>query len=106
VAKKAVREKAPEDPAVRAAAAQARENAAKKTAEQAARSVFAVTPGSCEECTACTGTRPPTAEERTAARVLARALSNGGVRDRVAVKTTSIMPPGRLWMRGALAADA
>ena len=56
--------------------------------------------------TTTAGTRPPTAQERTAARVLARALSTAGVRDRVATKTTSMTPPGRLRMRGALAADA
>ncbi|WP_027946980.1 VWA domain-containing protein [Amycolatopsis taiwanensis] len=106
VASKVASEKAPEDPATRAAAAQARENIAKKIADQAARSVFGVTPGSRKGRTACTGTRPPTTEERTAARVLARALSTAGIRDRVAVKTTSIVPPGRLRMRGALAADA
>lgn len=106
VASKVAREKAPEDPAAQAAAAQARENAQRKIADQAARSVFGVTPGSRTGRTACTGTRPPTTEERIAARVLARALSTAGVRDRVAVKTTSIVPPGRLRMRGALAADA
>ncbi|MBV9844288.1 MAG: hypothetical protein JOZ47_04335 [Kutzneria sp.] len=106
VAAKVAREKAPEDPAAKAAAAQARENAKRKIAEQAARSVFGVTPGSRDGRTACTGTRPPTADERTAVRVLARALSTAGVRDRVAVKTTSIVPPGRLRMRGALVADA
>jgi hypothetical protein len=106
VAAKAAREKAPEDPAAQAAAAKARADVAATIAEQAARSVFGVTPGSREGTTACTGTRPPTTEERTAARVLARALTTAGVRDRVAVKTTSILPPGRLRMRGALAADA
>jgi hypothetical protein len=106
VAAKAAREKAPEDPAARAAATKARADAAAKIAEQAARSVFGVTPGSRDGRTACTGTRPPTTEERTAARVLARALTTAGVRDRVAVKSTSIVPPGRLRMRGALAADA
>ena len=106
VAATVAHEKAPEDPATRAAAAQARENAAKEIADQAARSVFGVTPGSRYGTTACSGTRPPTTEERTAARVLARALDTAGVRDRVAVKTTSIVPPGRLRMRGALAADA
>ncbi|MEV6603487.1 hypothetical protein [Kutzneria sp. NPDC051319] len=99
-------EKAPQDPAALAATAQAREDAAKKTAHRAARSVFGRAPGSRTGRTACTGTRPPTDAERTAARVLARALSTAGVRDRVAVKTTSILPPGRLRMRGALAADA
>jgi hypothetical protein len=106
VAAKAAREKAPEDPAAQAAATKARADAAAKIAEQAARTVFGVTPGSRDGRTACTGTRPPTTEERTAARVLARALSTAGVRDRVAVKTTSTVPPGRLRMRGALAADA
>lgn len=56
--------------------------------------------------TATAGTRAPTAAERTAARVLARALSTAGVHERVAVKSTSPVPPGRLRMRGALAADA
>lgn len=106
VAANVASEKTPEDPAAQAAAAQARENAARTIADQAARSVFGVPPGSRHGSTACTGTRPPTTEERTAARVLARALSTAGVRDRVAVKTTSIVPPGRLRMRGALAADA
>jgi hypothetical protein len=106
VAAKAAREKAPEDPATQAAAAKARADAAAKIAADAARSVFDITPGSRKGTTACTGTRPPTTEERTAARVLARALTTAGVRDRVAVKTTSIVPPGRLRMRGALAADA
>ncbi|MBV8995396.1 MAG: VWA domain-containing protein [Pseudonocardiales bacterium] len=106
VAANAAREKAPQDPAAQAADARARENAARTIADQAARAVFGVTPGSRDGRTACTGTRPPTTEERTAARVLARALSTAGVRDRVPVKTTSIVPPGRLRMRGALAADA
>jgi hypothetical protein len=106
VAAKAARENAPEDPAAKAAAAQARADAAATIAEQAARSVFGVTPGSRDGTTACTGTRLPTTDERTAARVLARALTTAGIRDRVPVKTTSIIPPGRLRMRGALAADA
>jgi hypothetical protein len=106
VAAKAAREKAPEDPATQVAAAKARADAAAKIAADAARSVFDITPGSREGTTACTGTRPPTTEERTAARVLARALTTAGIRDRVPVKTTSTVPPGRLRMRGALAADA
>jgi hypothetical protein len=106
VAATVARERAPEDPAARTAAANARENANRKIADDAARTVFGVTPGSRDGRTACTGTRPPTTDERTAARVLARALTTAGVRDRVAVKTTSVVPPGRLRMRGALAADA
>jgi VWA domain-containing protein len=56
--------------------------------------------------TATAGTRPPTDVERAAARVLGRALDTAGVRDRVATRTRSALPPGRLAMRGALAADA
>lgn len=56
--------------------------------------------------TATTGTRPATDTERAAARVLGRALDTAGVRDRVATRTRSALPPGRLQMRGALAADA
>ncbi len=52
------------------------------------------------------GTRPATADERRAARELGRALDTAGTRDRVATRTTSALPPGRLRMRGALAADA
>ncbi|CRK57630.1 hypothetical protein [Alloactinosynnema sp. L-07] len=106
VAAKVAREKAPEDPAANAAAARARDDAKRRIAEEAAQRVFGVPPGSRDGHTACTGTRPPTAEERSAARVLARALTTAGVRDRVPTKTTSPVPPGRLRMRGALAADA
>ena len=56
--------------------------------------------------TATDGTRPATDAEQAAARVLGRALDTAGVRDRVATRTRSVMPPGRLAMRGALAADA
>ena len=56
--------------------------------------------------TATAGTRPATDAERAAARVLGRALDTAGVRDRVATRTRSALPPGRLAMRGALAADA
>jgi len=55
---------------------------------------------------AVSGTRPPTGEERRAARQLGAAVTTAGVRDRVATKTTSALPPGRLRMRGALTADA
>jgi hypothetical protein len=51
-------------------------------------------------------TRPPTRGERVAARQLGRALDTAAVRDRAVIKTSSMMPPGRLRMRGALAADA
>ncbi|MBN9097972.1 MAG: VWA domain-containing protein [Pseudonocardia sp.] len=52
------------------------------------------------------GTRPPTPDERRAARQVGRSLDTAGVRDRVTTRTTSTLPPGRLRMRSALAADA
>lgn len=105
VARRVAREKAPEDPAAVAAAAKAREAAADDLAHQAAHSVFKVG-GAPDGLTATAGTRPPTPKERTAARVLARALDTAGVRERVAVKSTSEVPPGRLRMRGVRAAEA
>ncbi|GAA3040806.1 hypothetical protein [Actinokineospora globicatena] len=103
----AVAAQTPPDPAAIAAAAQAAENAAREAAHKAARTVF-LSPVRSKRTgtTATTGTRPPTTGERTAARVFGRALSTAGARDRVAVKTTSPFPPGRLRMRGVLAADA
>ncbi|HZD13659.1 MAG TPA: hypothetical protein VE196_00690, partial [Pseudonocardiaceae bacterium] len=56
--------------------------------------------------TVITGTRAPSSAEMAAARRLGRALSTAGIRERVAVRTDSVLPPGRLRMRGALAADA
>ncbi|WP_306358315.1 MULTISPECIES: VWA domain-containing protein [unclassified Nocardia] len=50
--------------------------------------------------------RAPHDDERTAARVLARALNTASQRERALTKTTSALPPGRLRMRGALARDA
>ncbi|USX56422.1 hypothetical protein [Lentzea sp. HUAS12] len=98
----------PQDPATVAEAQQTAEDAAHKTNEATARTVFSGAhhnPVGIGD-TATAGTRPPKSDERTAARVLARALSTAGVRERVAVKSTSSVPPGRLRMRGALAADA
>ncbi|MFI6098195.1 hypothetical protein ACIA8G_21755 [Lentzea sp. NPDC051213] len=105
VARAVAREKVPTDPTELAAEAEAAEDAARKIAEQVAQSVFAVG-GPPDGRTETAGTRPPTTDERAAARVLGRALSTAGVRDRVATKTTSAVPPGRLRMRGAMAADA
>lgn len=98
----------PQDPATVAAAAKAAENAANEANQETARTVFSGAHHNPRGygATATAGTRTPTAEERSAARVLARALSTAGVRERVAVKATSPIPPGRLRMRGALAADA
>ncbi|KOX19263.1 von Willebrand factor A [Saccharothrix sp. NRRL B-16348] len=105
VAANVAREQTPEDPAAITAAEKAREAAADKAAQKAARSVF-VLGGPRTGTTATAGTRRPTPAERTAARALARALDTAGVRERVAVKSTSDVPPGRLRMRGVLAAEA
>jgi hypothetical protein len=105
VARAVAREPVPADPAAHAATAKAAQHAADKATTKAAHAVFTVG-GPRTGKTTTAGTRPPTAAERTTARVLARALTTAGVRDRVTTKTTSPSPPGRLRMRGALAADA
>jgi hypothetical protein len=105
VAANVAAEKAPEDPAAVAAAAKERDDAADKKAGEVARRVFG-TGGPRGGDTRTAGTRPPTPEECTAARVLARALDTAGTRERVAVRSTSEMPPGRLRMRGVRAAEA
>ncbi|MEC3974940.1 vWA domain-containing protein [Amycolatopsis sp. H20-H5] len=106
VARAVARATLPEDPAEIAARAKAAADAATKQADDAARSVFSAVGGPRDGRTDTIGTRPPTTDERTAARVLGRALTTAGVRDRVATKTTSAIPPGRLRMRGALAREA
>ena len=98
-------EAVPADPATLAAEQRAQEQAAREGAAHAARRVF-TSGGRRTGRTAIAGTRTPNAVERAAARQLARAIDTAGVRDRVATKTTSATPPGRLRMRDALAADA
>ncbi|QYN20154.1 VWA domain-containing protein [Amycolatopsis sp. DSM 110486] len=105
VAANVAQEKAPEDPAAVAAAERAAEDAAERTARKSARLVFAAG-GPRRGGTKTAGTRPPEQDERTAARVLARALDTAGIRERVATKSTSEVPPGRLRMRGVRAAEA
>lgn len=105
VAAKVAGEKVPEDPAAVAAAAKESDEAAEKKAGAVARRVFG-TGGPRGGDTRTTGTRPPTPEECTAARVLARALDTAGTRERVAVRSASEVPPGRLRMRGVRAAEA
>jgi hypothetical protein len=56
--------------------------------------------------TATAGTREPRTVERSAAQRLGRAMSTAGARERTPHRTSSVLPPGRLRMRGALAADA
>jgi hypothetical protein len=84
------------------------EKKAREEAQRAARRVFApsTTPTTRRGPTAITGTRTPTPAEQAAARQLARQLRAAAHRDRVTTRTTSPTPPGRLSMRGALAADA
>ena len=108
IARAVAKAKAPTDPADAKAAAdadaKAQDKATQNATADAARQVFGG--GTGGGTAAPTGHRPPTAEERTAARVLARALSTAGTRDRVATKSTSQLPPGRLRMRGMLAREA
>jgi len=108
VAREVASQNPPQDPATVAAAQRAADEATRQANEATARTVFSGAHHNPKGYgnTATTGTRPPTADERTAAHVLARALSTAGVRERAAVKTTSPVPPGRLRMRGALTADA
>ncbi|WP_336214317.1 vWA domain-containing protein [Nonomuraea sp. LPB2021202275-12-8] len=98
-------EKVPLDPAEAAELAKAAAEKAAEDAAKAARRVFG-SRHSREGRTATAGTRQPTDAERVAARTLARALSTAGVRERVATKTASVLPPGRLRMRGLLTARA
>lgn len=97
-------EPAPTDPVTERLEAEAMEAAARKATARDARTVFSGGRRSGKTRTA--GTRSPTDAERAAARQLARALDTAGVRDRTTTKTTSTTPPGRLRMRGAMAADA
>src|SRR5690606_24669083 len=85
-----------------------REQQARDTAAQAAERVFAATHTDTGRrgTTAITGTRPPRTDEQAAARRLARRLRAAAHRDRITTVRTSPTPPGRLSMRGALAADA
>jgi hypothetical protein len=88
-----------------------REKDARQCAGEAARRVFPPIMGPHTDSgrigpARITGIRPPARAEQAAARRLARLLRAAAHRERVAVTTTSATPPGRLRMRGALAADA
>ncbi|MGY1946213.1 vWA domain-containing protein [Nocardia asiatica] len=95
-------ELAPLDPAEVAAAAAAAELMAELEAEAAASKVF----GDRGSTPISRASRAPRADERAAARVLARALSTASRRERAVVKTGSVLPPGRVRMRGAMAREA
>ena len=99
-------EPAPVPPITPAAAAREAEATALADAEAAALRVFGGSGHARTGRTATAGTRPPTDAEQAAARALSRALTTAGRRDRTATTLTSPTPPGRLRMRGALAADA
>jgi hypothetical protein len=66
----------------------------------------APTPGGPRGATTISGFRKPTAAEQGAARRLAKLLRGAAHRERAVTVTSSATPPGRLRMRGALAADA
>ena len=99
-------EAAPVPPMTPAAAAREAETTALTDAEEAALRVFGGFGHARTGRTRTAGTRPPTDAEQAAARALSRALTTAGRRDRTATTITSPAPPGRLRMRGALAADA
>ncbi len=106
--------------AAHARAAAMREARARERAERTARAqhaadiaakVFArrarpYSPNSSTGPSPVTGTRTPTTAERAAAGRLARSLRTAAHRERTATRTASIVPPGRLNMRQALARDA
>ncbi|MGE0295273.1 VWA domain-containing protein [Pseudonocardia sp.] len=110
IAVKILTEPVPADPADAAAARRAAEHDARTTAQHTANTVFTHgvlrLGGPRSGRTKTAGTRPPSDTERAAARTLARALTTAGIRDRVPTRTSAALPPGRLRMRGALAADA
>ncbi len=98
-----------QDPATDAATQRAERDTRERataTADTLLKSGKVIVGGGRYGSTATAGTRAPRPSERSAARVLGRALDTAGVRERVAVRTGSVLPPGRLRMRGARAADA
>lgn len=98
-----------QDPASDAATQRAEQDSRERattTADKLLRTGKVTVGGGIYGRTATAGTRPPRPSERSAARVLGRALDTAGVRERVATRTGSVLPPGRLRMRGARAADA
>ncbi|MFD8114381.1 vWA domain-containing protein [Streptomyces microflavus] len=105
---------AAQDAATRAVAAkskaQAQDRAQQATqrrkAAAIAKSVFNRDDTSAPSSNPVTGTRRPTAAEKSAAARLSRALRAAAYRERTTERTTSPTPPGRLNMGRALARDA
>ncbi|MEW1757511.1 hypothetical protein AB0393_13480 [Streptomyces cyaneofuscatus] len=84
----------------------AQQAAQRRKAAATAKSVFNRDDTSAPSSNPVTGTRRPTAAEKSAAARLSRALRAAAYRERTEVRTTSPTPPGRLNMRAALARDA
>lgn len=80
--------------------------AEKKTHKETTAKVFGrgTGPGSAYTSSSLQEERDPTAKERAAAVALSKALEKARYRDRVVVKRGSVVPPGRLHSRGAIAA--
>lgn len=96
----------PTGAAAEANAAREAEKAARAQAVQVAVTVFRLAPETRSVTTEITGRRPPTEAEQAAARQFAQALNLAGSRERAVTRRTSALPPGRVRMRGALAAEA
>lgn len=100
------------DAAADAADAEERAKAAKdvKDARQVATRTFTRgaegTPSFPDSQRAIVGKRAPSAEERVAANVIGKALDSAKYRDRSRTTATSLVPPGRLRGRAAVAAAA
>jgi len=105
IARAVAGEPLPIDPVCVAAQAKSDADAANKVAQDVATAVF-VDDGFHDGDTETAGTRRPTARERSAARVLARSLNIAGIRERVATKHSSTVPPGRPRMRAVLTREA
>ncbi|WP_157225056.1 hypothetical protein [Nocardia thailandica] len=99
----------PADPAESAAAARRAAADREERAQRLAEKVFSDghgDGGGLRTSRIVRRTRTPRAKEQSAARVLARALDTAAARERATVKTTSVVPPGRVRMRGVLARQA
>lgn len=105
IARAVASEKLPVDPTEAAAQTKSKTDTADKAAQEAVKVVF-VDNATRDGNTETVGTRRPTSREQSAARILARALTTAGVRERAVTKSTSALPPGRLRMRGALVREA
>ncbi|MFF9786291.1 VWA domain-containing protein [Streptomyces nigrescens] len=97
-----------EEAAERAQQRKRAEESAQRTAQDAARRVFAPSPSSvrARPLSPVCGRRVPTAEERVAARRLGAALLAAQFREPARIRVASAVPPGRLSGRDAMLAVA